>query len=242
MMGRRSLVLLLALLIVLPLAASPSWERFSAEETITVAKGQKRINAERLWWESTAYEKLGKTEQAYLALHLYLAMTPSKDPRHNEASLKLAALAFQTKRYAMTLSLLDQATEVDETLARYGYQAALALGRTEKAQQLFSTYLKGTVSPVEYLSMLHGGNAPVSDVLSQMDGWNANDVLKVLLFYQNDELAESDAALLLEKGQSIEGTAKDQTTVYQLLQRFANQAGQRVLARKYQTLSGGNGK
>jgi hypothetical protein len=46
----------------------------------------------------------------------------------------------------------------------------------------------------------------------------------------------------LEKGQSIEGIAKDQTTVYQLLQRFANQAGQRVLARKYQTLSGGNGK
>jgi hypothetical protein len=241
MRKRMILFVLSFLLFVSALFGEPIWGNLTPEETIRVAKQQKNITTERLWYESIAYEALGDIPDAYGTLDLYLAMSGERDKRWNEANLKMIAFSFANADYQRTLQVFGRISGIDAEHARYGYQAALALGDTEKAREIFDTYLKGTVDQLEYVSMLHGGNASVQSVISESTGMESDEKLAVLSLYDGQDLSAQDASLLLSFGQKLEGTVKDSALLYHMLADIATKAGQRVLARRYQILSGGNG-
>jgi|GEM_PF-696199 len=235
-MGKRSVLLLLSFLFLSPLAAEPDWLNLKPQDVITKAKQQKTITTDRLWYESSAYETLGDFKNAYGALSLFLAMADAKDVRLSLAEHRLVALSFKNGLYGRCIELFDGQKEKTIEDARYCYQAAMACGNTAKASSVFSTYLKSTVDQYTYATMLVSGMVPIKTVMQESEGLEPDKKLELLCMYQDKENSPDDAQELLSEGQRLEGVVKEPKTLYHVLVVFAEQAGQRVLARRYQKL------
>jgi len=203
---------------------------------IEQAREQKEISSDRLYWEGMSYLMLKEDERAYDTFNLYLAIAKEKDPHYWEVGDQMISLAFRQRHFAQVLFLFEKKSTKTTEDAQYGYQAALALGKNEEAEDIFSKYLASTLDSFSYAKMLATGTANAQVLLSSMTGLSNEEKLEIFSLVNVQNLSIAEASILLPEAQSLIGTVKNTKNLYRILADLAFAADKRVLSNKYQVL------
>lgn len=195
------------------------------------------IDQDRLLWEALSYEALGEHQAAYETALLGLAWNLEPNPERTRLGRLALASGFSAGDPRGVLDLMAE-VELDQESAEACYQAALQLGKTETARNLFDTWLRSTVSDYEYALMLVGGGVAVPDVLEASSGLMPMQKLSVYQATATRNLSASDLSLLMQSTELLEGEDVERNGLYSLLADLAERMNQRVLARRYRTQAG----
>lgn len=195
-----------------------------------------------LYYIALAQERTGKFEQAHASLRLYVAMTTRQETSVAAANLAVL-LGNRVGDIQLVIDMglfLEEQNALDEHTAEALYQALLAERRTEDAQRIFSTYLKGTMDSLGYARVLVQAQASLSLIKEAFSDLESEEVVEMLQVASEFENNVQRSYEYLVVGQSYEHTNLDgihKKILYTALARFASQADQRVQANKYQGLA-----
>jgi hypothetical protein len=215
------------------------------ERTVSMADSllRKSIYPGYLFWGAKARYALDKQEAAYHDLSLYLAMAGAKDVYFSEANRLMCVLALRQADYHAVVASagqLENLGEIDPQAGSAWYQALSALGRSDEAARVFSVYLKDTIDPLSYAKLLvraRIGGERLTDAVRTLD---EGQTLALLEFAVSATVPSGYAGKLLAFAVPLEDAYDGKaglSRVYAVLAALYGYSDQRVLERKYSTLS-----
>lgn len=191
------------------------------------------ITLSRLLWEAKSYAALGEAQAAFETALLGLSWNLEESQERTQLGRIALESGFACEEYQLVLDLMD-GIELDLESAEACYQAALRLGKQQKAKDLFDLWLRAKVTDYEYAMMLVGGGLALSDVIEASVPLSGSQKLQVYQACGQRELSNEELSLLMRQVELLEDQNVAKKPLYTLLANLAERMNQRVLARWYQ--------